>query len=571
MSESQSPPTQPSHGTVPSQTDDLNSHPLLSLFAGSDADLLQVREHNDKMAARVVGIDAKLGAIHNRFAEFRTQDTLLAQLSIEWEAQERIIEDAELVIRNAKLKINEIRGREPRHLEGYGMRHRILDALNIQQAALEKERLACSHFPTPEVYHSAPIRRIPAEVLSEIFASAKDGEDPIGTGITTLVTQVCSRWRNIACESPLLWSSFALPLFGKQGTVDLLRMTLERCRGAALSITVDVSGNPDMNGRLAGDQKIEILLEHAEKIVALRFRGVQNVDAMPRFPAFRDRLPRLEILQARSPHLWRAMGNAFQHAPSLHTLELGRSSDLLELASQLPLEQIRVLRLSMSTSGYHLARLPNLTSLTSVQTGHSSVVRVSQPPPELLSLNTWGVDFAKPHEVHPDSIGPSSTDHFFSRFRTPALHTLRICRLASVDGIIRLVERSECKLAALVLEEPFMPAADLARLFAKTPDLQTFEIISGEYTTFDDALCNSLIIRDHDDGLLPRLTQFRLDGTYDIHTHLLLAMLASRTSASAAALLEMAEISLRDRVVPPNTLQLFAGLNDVAITIIGQD
>ncbi|KAJ7735505.1 hypothetical protein B0H16DRAFT_1226547, partial [Mycena metata] len=59
-----------------------------------------------------------------------------------------------------------------------------------------------------------PIRWVPNEILCEIFVVAKaDEPEPLGTGVGAVVTQVCARWRNIACAHPRLWSTFSFPPF----------------------------------------------------------------------------------------------------------------------------------------------------------------------------------------------------------------------------------------------------------------------------------------------------------------------------------------------------------------------
>jgi len=227
-----------------------------------------------------------------------------------------------------------------------------------------------------------------------------------------------------------------------------------------------------------------MLADYAENIVNLQFRGSERVLSpvreVPTIDAFRGRLLRLEVI--RFNHPWRAWGDAFAYAPRLHTLELERSADLLELKSRLPIAQIETIRFHASTSGFHLGSFPKLTSLVSIQTDESLPVRVPQTPPKLLALTTWRVELPTPNNRAP--IQTISTDNFFARFRTPALRTLHVRRLASVQGVIQMLRTSGCELTMLVLEEPLITAAeDLLRLLAETPDLQSLEILSGFRTT----------------------------------------------------------------------------------------
>ncbi|KAJ6589247.1 hypothetical protein B0H19DRAFT_234252 [Mycena capillaripes] len=388
--------------------------------------------------------------------------------------------------------------------------------LDIQQTVLEQVRTFCGHIITPEAFRSSPIRRIPDDILGAIFVAAKAGEpDRVGTGVSAVVTQVCARWRNVACAHPRFWSAFAFPLFGKEGTVDLLRMTFERCKAAHLTVIVDASKPKHMGS--SEQQKIALLTRHAENIVSLRFCGQEHFFSpfFQAFAAFHDRLPRLELLGFS--HWWR-VGKVLERAPRLSTLELGRSADLLELKSLLPIEQISTIRFSVSTSGYHLGSFPNHTSMVSIQTEPSLPVNVNvvQNPPPLRALTTWRVEFSKPPEVkaHPMNVvvtPPISTTNFFARFRTPALRTLHICRLTSVDGVVQLFQDSECELTTLVLEEPLIAANDLFRFLACTPALQSLEILSGQATVLSNGFFSALTFRHGPfNDRLPRLTHFRV-------------------------------------------------------------
>jgi hypothetical protein len=132
--------------------------------------------------------------------------------------------------------------------------------LDNEQAALEQEHIAYSYIISAEALCSSPIRRIP-----EIFVSAMSGGPHYlpGLEILWLVTQVCVRWRNVACAHPGLWSSFRVPLRRGGGSVDLLSITLERCRDAVLTVVVeDLFDDPTPSAA----QKLEILAEHAENI-----------------------------------------------------------------------------------------------------------------------------------------------------------------------------------------------------------------------------------------------------------------------------------------------------------------
>ncbi|KZP22093.1 hypothetical protein FIBSPDRAFT_687916, partial [Athelia psychrophila] len=47
----------------------------------------------------------------------------------------------------------------------------------------------------------SPIRRVPPEIITEVFLHSADGN----LGSPLLLASICSRWRSIALSSPQLW------------------------------------------------------------------------------------------------------------------------------------------------------------------------------------------------------------------------------------------------------------------------------------------------------------------------------------------------------------------------------
>ncbi|KAJ7824574.1 hypothetical protein B0H13DRAFT_2290946, partial [Mycena leptocephala] len=136
------------------------------------------------MAARVEAIDLALERIHTKRISLMINDdpnVAIAQLRTEEQALDsrlRKIQDRLYLLEKVKdaMDAKEI--------------DRELKELDIHQAALEKERADCGHIITAEAFHSSPIRRMPDDILTEIFITAKGPQlDAVGTGIVTIVTQ----------------------------------------------------------------------------------------------------------------------------------------------------------------------------------------------------------------------------------------------------------------------------------------------------------------------------------------------------------------------------------------------
>ncbi|KAJ7445505.1 hypothetical protein B0H11DRAFT_2203352 [Mycena galericulata] len=521
------------------------SEPVSSIISlRSDEDL--VREHHVKMALRIKAIDLELrniGAQYRALEQIKIDNDMIAYLND---------------LRRERTRSEFTR---PKLIKERDDPSPMMHQLDAQISALKRESIACPYIITTEMFRLSPIRRIPTDILIDIFVCAKEDEPQrLGTGVGPLFARVCGRWRDVACSYPLLWSSFSFPLFGKETTADLLEITLARCRLAPLTVIVDGSERAD-NG-YSGERKMAVLATHADQIASLTFWGkerfLSDSRVFPAFHSFRGHLSHLELLSF--PQMWCVVGDAFEFAPCLHSLELGRSAELLESKYKIPHAQIRSLRFSTSTSGYHLSSFPNLTSMTSVQTDASPPVRVTRDAPPLVRLAVWTVSF--------DELAPSdSMIYFFARFLTPALSSLDISRLKRTDGVLGLLRRSHCDLTSLVFRQADFPAADLLHLLQVTPNLETLEIIDCASMIVSDVFFDEMTAR----AILPSLVRFTLRGSYgEFATQKLLDMLDSRTlyytpGLAMTTVLRVVVVMLHDRVIAPNTVQHLTEIEGISV------
>ncbi|KIM75573.1 hypothetical protein PILCRDRAFT_78729 [Piloderma croceum F 1598] len=106
----------------------------------------------------------------------------------------------------------------------------------------------------------APIRSLPAEILSEIFLHLEEMTTPSTTPSETiewtcgsprlnktplLLGNVCSRWRTVALSTPSLWASFALTIESDhlERSTALAEMWLARAGVCPLSISLGTVSN----------------------------------------------------------------------------------------------------------------------------------------------------------------------------------------------------------------------------------------------------------------------------------------------------------------------------------------
>ncbi|KAK7057948.1 hypothetical protein R3P38DRAFT_2843785 [Favolaschia claudopus] len=450
-----------------------------------------------------------------------------------------------------------------------------LNALQVRARNLRHERMVCTYIITPEAFHASRIRRLPDDILTEIFklAGAMPGQAiRVGTGVKWVLIQVCWRWRSVVCTYPLFWSCFAVTLSGKGGSVDILRVHLERCKGAPVSAAVIDD--------LVDDQfeipmmKIQVLGEHAEQIDDLRLLGAGTFfRSRPSLVVFKDRLLCLEVLELECD----IPPDVFLHAPRLRTLILPSSIELLYIKHKLPLGQIQSVKFRTSTSGFNLGPLrENLTSMVSFQKRDSRPIGVPGSPPPLASLRSWRVNFGEPRQPafglqlellpfqHPSYF-------FFSRFRTPALRELYAKYLPRVEGLLDLLQNSACMLTSLVLKKPRIYTNELMRLLESVPGLQTLKIISGPCDILTDEFFSTLVVRTDSNhrNLLPVLIELFVEGEYQFSTSFLLAMLESRTCSSVPVMmrLERVDISLEDRTITADDVYFLTDIQHCTVRI----
>ncbi|KAJ6552818.1 hypothetical protein B0H19DRAFT_893593, partial [Mycena capillaripes] len=87
-----------------------------------------------------------------------------------------------------------------------------ISQLREQLRQLEEERLALSSFRARNMAILSPLRRVPVEVLSEIFLwtlpSLREPRERFHvTDSPWFLTHVSRRWRAVAISNPSLWST----------------------------------------------------------------------------------------------------------------------------------------------------------------------------------------------------------------------------------------------------------------------------------------------------------------------------------------------------------------------------
>ena len=161
----------------------------------------------------------------------------------------------------------------------------------------------------------APIRRIPQEMLSEIFSHCIGSLPCIeGDSAPMLLTFVCSRWRRVVISSPALWSNIYVAYYDRP-SVNMLEIWLARSGVFPLRLSVE-SENKNNNA-------IRSLIPHSHRwhTVMLSLHPEQYRVLAP----IAGNVPILESLTLSVTDDFNKPLTIFEAAPRLHSVRLLRS------------------------------------------------------------------------------------------------------------------------------------------------------------------------------------------------------------------------------------------------------
>ncbi|KAF7362490.1 RNA-directed DNA polymerase from transposon X-element [Mycena venus] len=222
---------------------------------------------------------------------------------------------------------------------------------------LEEERVLVKSYRQKNIAILSPLRRMPPEVLGEIFQlTLPPGSDQVDVGkfdITRspwVLTRVSSRWRAIAVSTPSLWSRLAIDYSGTSDPssaypLSLARTHLQRAHKLKIYFKGYRSGL-DVPGQI---QMFQLLSEYSSRWEELIL--ILTADIVPLFKALQGRLSSLKRLWIRwcmesQPAVVRLI-DCFQPASSLVDVGLC-DCDYLLAPTFLPIHQLTRLHLDGS-------------------------------------------------------------------------------------------------------------------------------------------------------------------------------------------------------------------------------
>ncbi|KAJ7603685.1 hypothetical protein DFH06DRAFT_328383 [Mycena polygramma] len=461
--------------------------------------------------------------------------------------------------------------------------------LDEKRAALLRERNAIVPSIPLDAFVSAPVRQIPEDVLRQIFAAlnctvdkpksvrsgdvtAKRNIVGVGHGTGSVVSRVCSQWRAVAWDHPLLWSSFSFPILA-DNSAQLVELYLQRSKSAPLTVEIDATRRPHAETGSTGERAIALLAAHSQRLFELQIFTNQPAGevliSIPSLQPMRGNLPSLEILQIP---VWPAMSNEFARIPRLHTLRLcSPHSGRIEHGQHFECSRVRRLTLC-DANGDELAAYPNVTDFTCVETAvhdkyAAPLTSPSAPSPVCARVTAWTVQYNTDRGDNGWGIS-----NVFRRFTLPGLRSLDAQYREGSSELVGFIQRSRCSLTKLVLRDCKLRISALLQILQLTPDLESLTVLGGHTTMITDRMFDFLVVREDLASNLPSLSSLTLAGPFAFGTESLVNMVESRTAdgplnSSGKPRLGDVFLTLPDRDIQAELLQRLRGLEGVTVVL----
>ncbi|KAJ6500562.1 hypothetical protein C8R45DRAFT_73503 [Mycena sanguinolenta] len=437
---------------------------------------------------------------------------------------------------------------------------------------------------------TAPIRRVPPEVMAEIFLQLTtvevqapvnfypyDDFDEVATfferdtkirpvlhGAPLIFGEICRHWRAIALSTPKLWNSICLNCTNEkiQANIPLCDMWLKR--SGSLPLTIRLYRPYRQN---SSDYNIEhwrslmsTILAYAHRWRLLDFKNVPvySLDVGPDLP---DSLPTLETLSFGSDPLRepRSAWACLRSAPKLRLLHLERIS-LWNDWNHFPWPQLTHIDVGGCSA------LDCLNILTTA----SSAVVCAFFIDEYTSLNHC------PSVLHSSLQtlkikGFDGSDPLWKALTCPILSTLAI-DIDDTDDFPSFLARSGATVQKFTLVESNMSDTQFLACVANMPRLRQLNFSEQDIgTKFSNEICDALTLTPNS-SLLPDLESLKLVGGTNLSQKALVRMLQSRvrtTDSPAGFVSKLKTIDLAIwRKLSHSTWQQLTALRSFGLNVI---
>ncbi|KAJ7151813.1 hypothetical protein C8R43DRAFT_483258 [Mycena crocata] len=341
----------------------------------------------------------------------------------------------------------------------------------------------------------SPIRRLPPEILGEIFSFAVDASfhfgdisevsGPASNHAPWLLTRVCRHWAAVALAAPTLWSMVFLDLDGleERGAVPMTKLCLQRSGTVPLTVKIvyerdddlefdsnlvfdTVIGaserwrSADLNVRLPLLLQLATIHGHLSALTTLTISLDLTLDDLQVDPRFRD---------------------SFAIAPNLRSLcaVFWDDSHLCRAPFSLSWDQLTRLSTTATSNTEVLTLLEKLPAIVECKFQYETTNAIS-PAPGLIRLPYLrSLTLQLEEEFFSATQPPNAYPSLLAFLETPRLERLTTHNTADVDAVHGLLMRSACapSMRALQFHSLARPPHDaILHLAGSLPALETLEI-----------------------------------------------------------------------------------------------
>ena len=397
--------------------------------------------------------------------------------------------------------------------------HELHDDITRIQAILDELRLKRESLHKFTIEHDAflaPIRRLPAEILIEIFmlcmeynlSSFSPSRSP------SLFGQVCRGWRQVALSTQRLWSSITVTYYRPSSAK--AKLWISRASSAPLTICLN-SQYPEAHKTGRIQPVIAVLVQHCDRWRHLNLRLDRSMLAC--LNSIKHRLPWLESIRIERTTGLHEL-DVFEVAPRLRSFFSGPGVNLTRL--KLPWHQLMDLNAHMDTITECLNILqlmPNLVKCTLYYYNESSISEADTPS-NMPIITFPHLRFFSILRIHPDEI--------FQHLQLPVIHTLHVAyqdnwkrntrkslKWFARQPFMSLLSCSSHTLRKLVIDhlDEVEDSVHIVHCLRATPLLEALCLRgSGNWVT-DDFL-RLLTRRANIEELIPNLEDLEIHGHY---------------------------------------------------------
>ncbi|KAJ7664847.1 hypothetical protein B0H17DRAFT_1091315 [Mycena rosella] len=331
----------------------------------------------------------------------------------------------------------------------------------------------------------SPMRRIPPEILGEVFLLCRDNSlETASYSISDvreapmLLTHTSSSWRSNCHQTPRLWNHIYLKSVTGFRTLRSLEKILPR--SGNLPLYVDLETFKPTSHALSPEHVLNLLFRHHDRFrtlhIGLKGSNLQYVSQENRT------LANLALVHIHIPNTDPDIASTlafFKEASSIQQASIAADYDPSRphsLRSSFCWSQLTLLELRVPLALLEARDI--LTQCKKLRMCHLSTLNFasdSDMPPSLQAFQLPDLHHLEIQFENDDADVPP--DIFFQIFSFPYLQHLAINSMAWAPLILlRLYDRSQFKLQELDLRFLALSAQDLVRFIARIPSLQNLRL-----------------------------------------------------------------------------------------------